>query len=124
MESQQLKPPQYTTEHVAFLSVARPHDHVENKTMEQENSLKQNPRERLIRRPFKTDPSTLDDLLLVIAGTIEDSLASSGAIPDQDYTIMDLYRLASPYALHIFKKGETTFTGDWSHLEGLLGSEP
>lgn len=77
--------------------------------------------DKLIPAFETTDPSTLDDLMLCIARTIEDSLFQAGAIPGKDYTRLDLYKLAQPFALHIFKirKGEDSiaFTVGWPFLE-------
>ncbi len=41
----------------------------------------------------------LDDLLLVIATNIEDALLPAGAVAGRDYTMLDLFKLANPYAL-------------------------
>ena len=41
-----------------------------------------------------TNPNTLEDLLLIFAKNIENSLIQAGAIAGQDYNILDLYKLA------------------------------
>ncbi len=61
---------------------------------------------KLLRLPTDSNPKMLDELLWVIAANIEGSMQqSSGAIPGEDYTILDLYKLAQPFALEIYKKG-------------------
>jgi hypothetical protein len=69
----------------------------------------------LLPRPTLTDPTTLDDLFLCIAATIEDSLMGAGAIPGKDYSRLDLYRLAQPFVLHTYSLPETNicFTNSW-----------
>ena len=69
----------------------------------------------LLPRPTTTDTSTLDDLFLCMAATIEDSLISAGATPGRDYSILDLYRLAQPFALHTYTlpEADITFTASW-----------
>jgi hypothetical protein len=54
------------------------------------------------------------DFFSIIAKNIEDSLIQSGAKPSKDYTILDLYNLAQPFALTKFKDLE--YTQDWKHL--------
>lgn len=58
---------------------------------------------RLINKLDICSPGHLSDEYLAMAYTIEDSLLSAGAIPGDDYTILDLYKLAQPFALEIFK---------------------
>jgi len=48
-------------------------------------------------------PGHLSDEYLAMAYTIEQSLISSGAVSGKDYTILDLYKLAQPFALELFK---------------------
>jgi len=48
------------------------------------------------------------DALLVTACYIEDSLIQGGAKPGKDYTVVDLYKLAQPFVLSRFQKGELT----------------
>lgn len=45
----------------------------------------------------------LADEYLAIAYTVELSLMSAGAVPGKDYTILDLYKLAQPFALELFR---------------------
>ena len=51
-----------------------------------------------------------DDYAL-IAMEIEQSLIDTGAIPGEDYTIVDLYTLAQPFMLRIWAKCQT-FSSD------------
>lgn len=45
----------------------------------------------------------LADELMAFAYTVEQSLIQSGANPGEDYTLLDLYKLAQPFALEKFK---------------------
>ena len=58
--------------------------------------------EKLIPSFDSTDTSTLEDLVMQMAKTFEDSLFQAGANPGVDYTYMDLYKLAQPFALDLF----------------------
>jgi hypothetical protein len=60
-----------------------------------------------------TDPSTLEDLVLIMAKNIEQALIQAGAIPGTDYTIKDLFSLATPFALHEFKEGKISYVASW-----------
>lgn len=71
-------------------------------------------------KPFGlTDPSTLEDLLLCMAANVEDSLLQAGATPGKDYTILDLYKLAQPFALHTFTapEADVTFSTAWTRVD-------
>lgn len=46
---------------------------------------------------------SLEDVLMVVAKTVENSIKQAGGIPGKDYTILDCYKLAQPFALEIFK---------------------
>jgi hypothetical protein len=72
----------------------------------------------LIRNLTLTDHSTLEDLLLVMAKNVEDSLLEAGAKPGKDYTLLDLYKLAQPFALETFKGGKINFTTSWPSAKG------
>ena len=54
-----------------------------------------------------------------MAANIEDSiLESSNAIPGKDYTVLDLYKLANPFALSMFKNsGQVYFVDSWPNHE-------
>ncbi|PTN13198.1 hypothetical protein C8R11_101183 [Nitrosomonas aestuarii] len=74
-------------------------------------------KKRLTKAYCTTNPEYLDNLLSCLAGTTEDSLIQNGAAPGLDYTILDLYKLASPYAQVIFADESQCigFTTSWSH---------
>ena len=61
----------------------------------------------------RVDTTTLEDLLLVMAKNIEDSLIQAGGQPGKDYTLLDCYKLAQPFALEVFKNKDSkiTFSG-------------
>jgi len=61
---------------------------------------------RLIQKLEYCAKGELSDEYLAMAYTIEESLVSAGAIPGKDYTILDLYKLAQPFALELFKTNE------------------
>ncbi|RUM91077.1 MAG: hypothetical protein DSZ27_07400 [Thiomicrospira sp.] len=46
---------------------------------------------------------SLADELMSLAHTIENSLIQSGGTPGEDYTLLDLYKLAQPFALEKFR---------------------
>jgi len=48
----------------------------------------------------------LADEFYAIAYNIETSLLNVGAVPGQDYTRLDLYQLAQPFVLELFKGNE------------------
>jgi len=70
---------------------------------------------RLIREFGQADPKTLEDLWLILARNVEDSLIDSDAQPGKDYTRLDLYKLAQPFVLDMFQRpgNEITFTVEW-----------
>jgi hypothetical protein len=72
---------------------------------------------RLIRDFGEADPNTLEDLWLILARNVEDSLIEAGATPGEDYTMLDLYKLAQPFVLDLFRKpdNDITFTYKWPH---------
>lgn len=45
------------------------------------------------------DDAPLTDLLLALAANIEDALLQAGARPHKDYTTLDVFKLAAPFAL-------------------------
>ena len=63
--------------------------------------------EPLIRDYEAVDLSALEDLIMVMAKTIENSMIQAGATPGEDYSYVDLYKLAQPYALEFMKKNES-----------------
>ncbi len=64
--------------------------------------------EKLLRDVETVVPENLDDLLLIMAKNVEKGILKGGARLDIDYSILDLYRLAQPFALEIFKKNFAT----------------
>ena len=62
--------------------------------------------ERFIASERDHEPGELEDELLAFAYTIENSMLSAGARPEKDYTILDLYRLAQPFVLEMFRGRE------------------
>lgn len=46
---------------------------------------------------------SLTDEFLGIAYTIEQSMLTAGAVPGEDYTLLDLYKLAQPFALESYR---------------------
>jgi hypothetical protein len=70
--------------------------------------------EPLLKRIGKSDPKTLEDLLLVMAKNVEASLLQGGAKPGEDYTIRDLYTWGLPFALSVFntKDSDITFAAE------------
>lgn len=54
----------------------------------------------------ETDATCLDDLLLVMAKNMELSMLAAGATPVVDYTYLDLFMLAAPFALSVFEKSD------------------
>ena len=61
---------------------------------------------RLIQKLDLSIRGELSDEFMALAYTVEDSLISAGAVPGKDYSILDLYKLAQPFALEIFKSNE------------------
>lgn len=67
--------------------------------------------DRLLRKIGAAEPfSSLEDLLLVMAKNVEESLLEGGAKPGKDYGVLDLYKLAQPFALSVFEsRNDVTF---------------
>ena len=55
------------------------------------------------------DVTALEDLMLMMAKTVENGLMSAGAEPGVDYTRKDLFELGNPFALEIFKAKKGNF---------------
>jgi len=74
----------------------------------------------LLSKPQGSRPEALEDLIWVLAANIEESIMqSSNAIGGIDYTVMDLYKLALPFALHTYKEsGLCYFTDSWPPSDG------
>ena len=73
-------------------------------------TTRENNPERLIRKVGDTVQDDLGDIMLVLAKNVEESMLDAGAVPGKDYTILDLYKLAQPFALSIFEtRKDVTF---------------
>lgn len=57
----------------------------------------------LIQKLDEVVAGELADEYLAMAYTIEQSLIAAGAAPGKDYTLLDLYKLAQPFALELFR---------------------
>ncbi len=60
-------------------------------------------KKQLIKSYDKLDANSLEDFYMIVAQSIETSLIQSGAVPGNDYTLLDLYKLAQPFVLERFK---------------------
>lgn len=60
----------------------------------------------LIQKLDAVARGSLSDEYLAMAYTVELSLISAGAVPGKDYTLLDLYKLAQPFALELFKQND------------------
>ncbi len=73
-------------------------------------------RKKLIRNVEITDPTTLEDLVYIMANNIEHSFLEAGAEPGKDYTMLDCFKLGMPFALEAYKKCEnSTFAAGWNY---------
>lgn len=61
---------------------------------------------RLLRTHTETDHTTYEDLIYLAALNTEDALLTGGATPGKDYTLLDLYRISAPLALHMINNAE------------------
>lgn len=69
---------------------------------------------RLILGCTGSKPECLDDLVLAMAANIESAFISSGAVPGEDYSRKDLFTLAQPFALEVFKRSDDiSFFTEW-----------
>ena len=62
----------------------------------------------LLKRPETYGTNAFPDVFLVTACWIEESLMQGGAQPGKDYAILELYKLAQPFVLSRYQKGELT----------------
>jgi len=51
-----------------------------------------------------TDTRNAQDAFIVAATAIEQAMTQCGAKPDEDYTLLDLFNLASPFAVERYKE--------------------
>lgn len=63
--------------------------------------------ERLVPHFEHLDNREIQDVFIIAARAIEQSLQACGARPGTDYTLLDLYKLALPFALERFKEAGT-----------------
>jgi len=68
-----------------------------------------NPPRHLVQFREKIDPDMFQDQLWLMARCIEESMYNAGGWPNEDYSIVDIYALAMPYALDKLKAGEVKF---------------
>jgi hypothetical protein len=57
-----------------------------------------------LMKNFNGTHTDLSELIRIMAKNVENSLLSAGAVAGKDYTILDLYKLAQPFALSVFEK--------------------
>lgn len=71
-----------------------------------------------------TNQECLDDVFLCIASTIEDGLISAGA-KSGEYTRLDLFALAAPFALSMFNNPEcdVAYTTGYPHGHPVFRDE-
>ena len=62
---------------------------------------------RLLTTYPEVNMNALEDVIYIFAANIEDALITGGAIPDKDYSILDLYKLAMPFSLDYYKDDRT-----------------
>lgn len=60
----------------------------------------------LIDRVDHYDINHMEDMLQVAAINVENALINAGAKPGVDYNIMDVFKLAQPFAFEMFSKSE------------------
>lgn len=60
----------------------------------------------LIHRVDHYDINHMEDMLQVAAINVENALINAGATPGVDYSIMDVFKLAQPFALELFSKSD------------------
>ncbi|AEJ02210.1 hypothetical protein Nit79A3_2438 [Nitrosomonas sp. Is79A3] len=79
---------------------------------------------KLITPYMSTDQKCLDDVLLCLASTIEDGLISAGA-KSGEYTRLDLFALAAPFALSMFNNPEcdVSYTTGYPHEHHVFCDE-
>lgn len=69
---------------------------------------------RLISRFEIYDTNDVQDMLSLMSANVEDALIESGAEPGKDYQILDVFKLAQPFVLEMFKDRESmTYTASY-----------
>lgn len=56
---------------------------------------------------------TLSDEYLAMAYNVEQSLIAAGGVPGKDYTLLDLYKLAQPFAIELFRDDNRNMEYDY-----------
>lgn len=72
-------------------------------TQNSESSVTYESEKSLIPHHQVTDTDSMQDFWWLTAKAAEQSLMQAGAKPNQDYSIMDLYKLSQPFVLERFK---------------------
>lgn len=65
---------------------------------------------KLIKDYETIDMNALEDILMVMAKTVENSFIQAGGIAGKDYTFLDCYKLGQPFALEIFNSQDSKIT--------------
>ncbi len=60
-------------------------------------------KKRLIVQLERYDRSLLSDFLSIVAANIEDAMMQCGAEPGKDYTYKDIFELAIPFAVDMWR---------------------
>ena len=63
---------------------------------------------RLIPDFTSMDETTLTDFWTLVAHNIEDSFLQVGMTPKEDYTALDLFKLAQPFVLNTWEGAKLT----------------
>ena len=77
---------------------------------EKQQLIDEHNRTHLIKFITHTDTMVMDDLLLTMAKNVEAALKEGGAEPGKDYTYQDLFTMALPFALEVWKKNPDKMT--------------
>lgn len=77
---------------------------------EKQQFIDEHNRTHLIKFITHTDMMVMDDLLLTMAKNVEAALKEGGAEPEKDYTYRDLFSMALPFALEVWKKNPDKMT--------------
>lgn len=56
---------------------------------------------------------TLSYEYLAMAYNVEQSLIAAGGVPGKDYTLLDLYKLAQPFAIELFRDDNRNMEYDY-----------
>jgi hypothetical protein len=73
-------------------------------TNEEREAIEWHNETHLIPNKGIINPTTLPDLMLVMAKNMEYALKEAGAEKGKDYKILDLFNLAKPFAESVFVK--------------------